>query len=315
MTGEATAIELSGVSKAFGDRQAVRDLSFDVARRSIVGVIGPSGAGKTTTLRLMLGLLEPDSGTVLVDGTPAADLTAAQRSGIGYLPQTAALLPGLSIDNNLRFHGSLSAVRDLSARRTEVLELVGLDGDRDTLVRNASGGMKRRAGLAATLLHEPSLVFLDEPTAGVDPVLRQQLWEHFDGLREAGATLVITTQYVSEALYCDRIAVISDGRLVAFDTPTGLRHSVYGGDVIDIEFAGRVPFDVLESMAELEEVVSPPRVTGNRTAEVVVREGGPGTRAIYERLGAKEVAVVSVEERFIDFDALFVQLIDRVGQP
>ncbi len=303
---------MRGVSKRFGDLMAVDDIDLAVQEGEIVALIGPSGSGKTTAVRLMTGIVLPTEGQVTLWGVPVSDLDAREKNRVGYLPQHPALLPELSMTENLQFHASLAGVPLRRKKRLrEALEFVELDPHRKTKARDASGGMRRRLALAAALIHDPSLVFLDEPTAGIDPVLRQQIWEHLAELKRSGRNMVVTTQYVGEAQFCDRVAVISDGRLLAYETPVGLRHLVYGGDVLKVEFESGVDPAALAMIASRSEVRAAPTQTSARTIDVVVDEAGPAIANLSQALFESDHAVVSVEERVVDFDAMFVELIER----
>jgi ABC-2 type transport system ATP-binding protein len=223
MPAERPIVVAHDLTKAFDDEPVVRDVDLSIPPGTIVGLVGPSGCGKTTTVRLLAGLLEPTGGSVEVDATTATDLTHRQRSRIGYLPQIPALFPDLSLWENLNFHASMYGLRlRRRARLRELLDWVELTDDRSKRVREASGGMQRRLALAAAFVHDPALVFLDEPTAGIDPILRARFWEQFRSLREAGRTLVVTTQYVGEAANCDVVGVLSEGELVFLGPPDEL---------------------------------------------------------------------------------------------
>src|SRR5215212_2078387 len=223
------------LTKVFGGETAVDAITMDVPEGSTFGFIGPSGSGKTTTVRLLMGLHEPDAGEVSVLGARPARFTRHDRERIGYLPQLFVLYPDLTIWENMNFAASLYGVPFLRAKRLdELLDLVELREDKHKLVRDTSGGMQRRLSLAATLIHDPDLVFLDEPTAGIDPILRKKFWDYFKELQTNGHTLFITTQYVGEAGYCDFVGVMSEGRLLSVDTPEGLRREAYGGDIVKL---------------------------------------------------------------------------------
>jgi ABC-2 type transport system ATP-binding protein len=222
---ERAAVACHSLTKSFDGEPVVRDVDLAVRRGTIVGLIGPSGCGKTTTVRLLSGLLAPTSGEAEVDGTRSVDLSHRQRGGIGYMPQTPALFPDLSLRENLNFHASMYGLRLRRRRRLrQLLDWVELTPDQDKRVRQASGGMQRRLALAAAFVHDPAIVFLDEPTAGIDPILRARFWTEFRALRDAGRTLIVTTQYVGEAANCDVVGVLSDGELVFVGTPDDLLH-------------------------------------------------------------------------------------------
>ena len=240
-TGAGAVIACGGLGKSFDGVAVVRGVDLQIAAGSIVGFIGPSGCGKTTTVRLLTGLYEPTEGWATINGTPAARLTDRERQRIGYLPQIPALFPELSLWENLSFHASMYGLRFRRRRRLrQLLEWVELAEHRDKRVREVSGGMQRRLALAASFVHDPPILFLDEPTAGIDPILRAKFWERFRELREdGGRTIFVTTQYVGEASYCDVVGLLSDGELLMIDTPDNLRRAAFDGEVIDVEFARR----------------------------------------------------------------------------
>lgn len=201
-------ISVQHLTKKFGEEVAVQDVSFDVPRASIFGFIGPSGSGKTTTVRLLTGVYAPTQGEVTVLDRSPAQFSQGDRARLGYMPQLFVLYPNLTVWENLNFAASLCGMSVFRKKRlTEALNFVELDEHRSKLARNISGGMLRRLSLAATLVHDPELLFLDEPTAGIDPVLRHKFWDHFRELKSQGRTIFITTQYVSEAENCDLVGV------------------------------------------------------------------------------------------------------------
>ncbi len=214
-----------GLVRKYGNQTVLDGVDLTVAPGTIVGLIGPSGCGKTTLVRALLGIVEPDGGEISVLGARPTDFTPSQRARIGYLPQTPALFPNLSIRHNLRFTASLYGVRRRGRRRrlAQLLDFVGLRDDAAKLAGRASGGMQRRLGLAQALVPDPELLLLDEPTAGVDPLLRERFWSHFQTLRDGGRTLIVSTQYVGEAADCDVVAVMNAGRIVAKEPPAVLQ--------------------------------------------------------------------------------------------
>ena len=215
-----SGIVADDVTMTFDDTDVVDGLSLTIEPGAIVGLIGPSGCGKTTTVRMLTGLLSPSSGSATIDGVEAATLSSKQRSAIGYLPQSPALFGDLSVRENLNFHASMYGLPLRRRKRLrELLDWVELTDDRKKRVRDTSGGMQRRLALAATFVHDPTYLFLDEPTAGIDPILREKFWNQFRSLGAEGRTLLVTTQYVGEASYCDMVGLLSDGELLMFDTP------------------------------------------------------------------------------------------------
>lgn len=228
----AAAVELTGVSRRFGSSVVVHDLTFSVARGTICGLVAPSGGGKTTALRLITGIYPPSAGTVRVLGGEPARFSGQERRRLGYMPQHFVLYPELSVRRNLDFIAGIYGLpsEGRAERIDSLLAIVDLTEARDRAARRLSGGMQRRLQLAATLLHQPEVLVIDEPTAGIDPLLRARFWEHFRALRDAGRTLIVSTQYVTEAEYCDQVLMMRDGRLVAAGSPSQLHEHAFGAD-------------------------------------------------------------------------------------
>ena len=235
-SGGRATVRASGVVHLHDGEHGIRHLDLEVRPGTIFGLVGPSGAGKTTAVRLLLGLLPPQEGELEVLGRSPATFTSDERARIGYLPQHVPLYPELSLRHNLNMVASLYGMpwrgrfwpkgrRGKAARRriAELLDLMDLDDRAGTRLGQASGGEQRRLALAAALVHDPDLVVLDEPTAGIDPVLRKRLWEVFGDLRDEGRTLVVTTQYVEESAHCDLVGVLVDGHVAHVGTPDELR--------------------------------------------------------------------------------------------
>jgi ABC-2 type transport system ATP-binding protein len=229
------------VHRTFGEGQGLRSLDLTVPPGSIFGVVGPSGSGKSTAVRLLLGADEPTEGDVWVLGRRPVDFTRDDRRRIGYLPQSTVLYPELSLRHNLDLAASMYGVparsrflalgkrrREARRRIDGLLEFLELEGSQRTRLADASGGEQRRLGLAAALAHAPELLILDEPTTGVDPVLRRRIWERLQQLRDDGTTIFVTTQYVDEATNCDLVAFILDGRVLTVGTPEELRREAFG---------------------------------------------------------------------------------------
>jgi linearmycin/streptolysin S transport system ATP-binding protein len=234
-------LEIRGLRKSFAGRVAVDGVSFAIGRGEIVGVLGPNGAGKTTTVSMIAGLLRPDAGEVLVDGTPLAGDTDPRKRLLGLVPQELALYDELSARDNLLYFGGLQAVprSALDAAIASSLALVGLTDRATHKVGAFSGGMKRRLNLAAGLLHDPAVLLLDEPTVGVDPQSRNAIFDNLEALRAAGKGLLYTTHYMEEAeRLCDRIVVIDQGRVVAHDTLRGLYRLLPASNRLLVELEG-----------------------------------------------------------------------------
>lgn len=218
------AVELSGVRCRFGDVLALDDLSLRIETGTVAGIVGHNGAGKTTLIDVLCGLLRPSSGVVRVLGENVGATGPEFRARIGVLSQETALYTEVTAHQNLRFAAALYNVPRAAARCAEVLEMVGLTARANDVVRNFSGGMQRRLAIARTLLHDPPLLILDEPTVGVDVEARHQIWAHIRSLRAAGRTVVLTTNYLDEAeALCDRVAILRSGKLLAEDTAAALK--------------------------------------------------------------------------------------------
>lgn len=222
------AIQLTNVTKRYGTTPALNGLSFEAARGEMFGLIGPDGAGKTTAIRLICGLLHADSGELRVLGLdPTRDHRAITHK-VGYLSQRFSLYGDLTIDENIAFFAEIHGVTDYRERRNHLLEMTQLTRFRDRLADKLSGGMKQKLALACTLVHQPEVVLLDEPTTGVDPVSRREFWKLLSHFLESGITILMTTPYLDEAERCNRVALVHNGSLLALDTPGRLRTSLPG---------------------------------------------------------------------------------------
>ena len=224
----ADAITLDRVTKRYGTTTAVNDLSLSVKTGEMFGLIGPDGAGKTTTIRLMCGLLQPDGGVVRVLGLDPARDHRRVTASVGYLSQRFSLYGDLSIDENIAFFAEIHGLRDYRPRRDRLLEMTQLTPFRTRLADRLSGGMKQKLALACTLVHEPALIVLDEPTTGVDPVSRREFWKLLSEFLSQGVTIVMATPYLDEAERCARVALLHEGRLLALDRPDALRATLPG---------------------------------------------------------------------------------------
>jgi len=230
MSDAAPVVSASRISKAFGAVRAIDELSFEVARGEIFGLVGPDGAGKTTILRVIAGVMAADSGAVSVDGVDVLAEPERVREHISYMPQRFGLYEDLTVDENIRFYAEVfevpRAVRQQRAAR--LLQASGMEPFRRRLAGQLSGGMKQKLGLTCSLVHAPRIVLLDEPTTGVDPVSRREFWEILYGLREEGVTILISTAYLDEAERCDRLALLHEGRMVYCESPLQLRRRMPG---------------------------------------------------------------------------------------
>jgi ABC-2 type transport system ATP-binding protein len=304
------AVEAVDLSKRFGERDVVQGLSFEVQRGTIFGIIGPSGCGKTTTIRMLLGVLRPTAGDLRVLGRQPHTFRRRERERLGYMPQLFVLFPELSVQENMGFAASIYGMsffgRGRRIRRT--LELVELWDARKRPASQLSGGMQRRLELAATLVHDPEVIFLDEPTAGIDPVLRAKFWEHFRALRDAGCTLIVTTQYVTESEYCDEILVLNEGQRVAFGTPEEVRRLAMGGEVVMVTG----PDLDRHAVAAIRAVDGVHQATwdGRDRLRVIVEDAGQAVPELIDALRAANVEVDEISEEHASFDDVFVHLMD-----
>jgi ABC-2 type transport system ATP-binding protein len=226
-------ISVQNLTRRFGDFVAVDHINFDVAKGEIVGYLGPNGSGKTTTIRMLLGLLIPTEGKATVLGYDVFKQSEEVRLRVGYMSQKFAIYDDLTTLENLTFYGGVYGITDKN-RILDTLELVGLKEHSNTLTKDLSTGWRQRLSLGIALVHQPKLLFLDEPTSGVDPTARRAFWDLIYQLAEDGVTILVTTHYMDEAEYCERVGVMRDGKLLAMDTPTNLKRSIITGDVWEI---------------------------------------------------------------------------------
>lgn len=302
-------IEANAVGRAFDDHVAVHDLTFSVPEGTIMGLIGPSGSGKTTTVRMLAGTLARTSGDLTVMGEDPARFSRRVLSSIAYMPQLTSLSPDLSVRENVGFVAAMYGAGPFRRRQAvrEALETVQLWDVRNRLARDLSGGMQRRLELACALVHSPSVLFVDEPTAGLDPILRQEIWGELRGRRDQGATLLVTTQYVAEAEECDAVALITDGALVAVDAPANLRRLAFGGEMLELETRTVLDPEVLAGVAGVLNV----QQTGPRRMLIVVDDASTATPQIVEALAARSIDIVGLSEHRPSFDEAFEVLVDR----
>ena len=303
------AVIIDRASKRFGDDFALDGVSVAVREGTILGIIGPSGAGKTTLVRLMTGALTPTDGEIRVMGEDPARFKRRTRERIGYMPQSFSLYPDLTTRENVDFVASLFGLLWWRRRRRtrQVLELVDLWSVRDRRAGRLSGGMQRRLELATALVHDPAILFLDEPTAGIDPLLRATIWRELARLRDEGRTLLVTTQYVGEAENCDAVLLISDGRVVAAGTPDDLRRSAIGGDLVDIETAAPIDAATLRQVAGVLRIEQ----RGPSAIRATVEDAATTLPELVESITAAGGEVASAAEARPSYDEVFALLVQR----
>ncbi len=295
------------LQKSYGDVHAVDGISLQVARGEVFGLLGPNGAGKTTTISMMTGLFPPDSGSITIDGLDLATDTNAVKAKLGLVPQELALYPTLSARQNLNFFGRIYGLKGkaLRARVDQVLEMVGLTERANDAIDTYSGGMKRRINIGAGLLHKPEVLFLDEPTVGVDPQSRNSIFEGIEELNREGMTIIYTTHYMEEAQrLCHRVAIVDEGRVIALDTPRALIRSL-GGGIIIIGLQVEVE-DILDQVAQLPSVKAATRSDGQLKIETQrLQEALMGVLDLTNRM---DIGITSLELLEPNLESVFLHL-------
>jgi ABC-2 type transport system ATP-binding protein len=296
------------LKKSFGDLEAVKGISLQVARGEVFGLLGPNGAGKTTTISMLTGLLEPTSGQISVDGLNLESHTNQVKAKMGLVPQELALYMTLSARQNLMFFGRIYGLtgKKLRQRVDEVLEMIGLTERANDPIKEYSGGMKRRVNIGAGLLHKPEVLFLDEPTVGVDPQSRNAIFESVEALNRAGMSVIYTTHYMEEAQrLCHRVAIVDEGKMIALDTPAALIRSL-GGGVVIIGVAEGAPEEITDRIAQVPAVRSATRSDGELKIETQrLQEGLMGALDITNQL---DVRITSLEILEPNLESVFLNL-------
>jgi ABC-2 type transport system ATP-binding protein len=248
------AIAVSGLTRRFGDFTAVDRLSFEVRTGEIFGFLGANGAGKSTTIRMLCGLLKPTEGTAIVGGIDVGRDPEGVKRRIGYMSQRFSLYRDLTVDQNITFFAGIYGLRGrrLEERRRFVIEMAGLEGRQHTRTGDLAGGWRQRLALGCAILHEPTIVFLDEPTGGVDPVSRRMFWRLIDALSASGTTVLVTTHYLDEAEHCQRVAIIHAGRLAALGTTDELKQIFAKRSILEIR--SDTPVEAMRLLDEMQEV-------------------------------------------------------------
>jgi len=304
-----SAVEVSGLTKRFGNFAAVDGVSFAVERGEVFGLLGPNGAGKSTTIRMLCGILAPTSGEGRVGGHDVGREPEAVRERIGYMSQRFSLYLDLTTEENLEFYGGIYGVarERLTERIRWALEMAGLEEQRDRLTGELPTGWRQRLALGCALLHEPEVVFLDEPTAGVDPISRRRFWEVIYGLAEAGVACLVTTHYMDEAERCDRVALMYGGRVIALDSPEGLKRERVAAGLLEVacEEPGRA-VALLQKTAGVKQA----RLYG-AGVHVVVSEPATGARLVREALESAGLRPSRVEAAEASLEDVFVALIQE----
>ncbi len=282
------AIQAYGLSRVFGEIRAVEPLQMDVRSGEMFGLVGPDGAGKTTTIRMLCGILAPTSGTATILGDDLLRDTDRIKREIGYLSQRFSLYGDLTIDENIEFFAEINKVYDYHRRRDELLEFTRLMPFRDRLAGNLSGGMKQKLALACTLVHKPKIIFLDEPTTGVDPVSRRDFWKILQSLLLEGITIVMTTPYLDEAERCNRVAFMTAGRILLIDDPAAIKGRMKGEVVEIVCDRVRDGFNLLKSLPILLDV----QAFGDRL-NVIVHDASADMATVEKSLSEAGITITS----------------------
>jgi len=304
------AVNVVGLTRKFGDFVAVDSVSFDVARGEIFGFLGPNGAGKTTTIKMLTGLLRPTSGSARVAGFDVATDAASIKLNIGYMSQLFSLYADLTVDENIQLFAGLYGVSGsrYEQRRAWVLEMAGLTSYRTRKTAELPLGWKQRLALGCAVLHEPPILFLDEPTSGVDPLARRRFWDLIYDLAEAGTTVFVSTHYMEEAEYCSRLALMNRGRLIALDKPAALKQMMT--EPIFELHTDNAP-DAVEALQQAPGIID--AAMFGRALHVSVENEEAATRDIPRILDASGLSCKSLRRIIPSLEDVFVSLIRREG--
>lgn len=304
------SVEVEGLTKKFGDFTAVDDISFSVGRGEIFGFLGPNGAGKSTTIRMLCGILSPTSGKGYVSGNDIIREQDKIKTSIGYMSQKFSLYSELTVRENLEFFGSIYGLNGnrLRDRIAYVREMAGIGDSIDSRVSILPGGIKQRLALGSAILHDPPVLFLDEPTSGVDPIMRRNFWELIYGFSKNGKTIFVTTHYMDEAEHCDRIALIIAGRIIALNSPKGLKaeipYSVYALRVNDFIKV----FEQIEKLPFIEEAA----IFGS-DIHILCPKDFPLKKELAKELKKSGTAVFRIEKVSASLEDVFVTHARRLG--
>jgi len=291
-------IVIEHLTKRFGDFVAVDDVSFHVNAGEVYGWLGPNGAGKTTTIRMMLGLMRPTSGRIRVLGYDPATQSKIMQQHVGYMSQLFTLYEDLTAAENIRFYGlAYGLPRDrLRQRQAEIIAMAGLEGRENELTAHLSGGWKQRLALGCAIVHNPKVVFLDEPTAGVDPISRREFWGLIYAMAKKGVTVLVTTHYMDEAELCQRVAFISEGHLIALDSPERLKATAMRGQILEVNTpTPDRALQALEAAKKRGELPLLDVALYGAQLHVVVPDAGVGKPLVREYLSGQDVAITAVE--------------------
>ena len=305
------AIEVRDLTRRFGAFTAVDGVSFDVRQGEIFGFLGSNGAGKSTTIRMLCGLLQPTSGTARVGGIDVGSDPEGVKRRIGYMSQRFSLYELLTVDQNIAFFGGVYGLdrERLARRRAFVLDMAGLRGREATLARDLSGGWRQRLALGCAVLHEPPILFLDEPTGGVDPLSRRQFWRLIDALSASGVTVLVTTHYLDEAERCHRVALIHAGRLATIGTVAEVKGIFASRPIVEVRTDRPVDaMNALEAMPDVEKT----SLFGTAVHAVLVSDA-VSLPAIRERLETAGLHVAAIDRVEPSLEDVFLDVVDKAA--
>ena len=304
------AVRVRELTRKFGHFTAVDRVTFDVARGQIFGFLGPNGAGKTTTIRMLIGLLSPTSGGGWVAGLDIGSEGEAIRRKIGYMSQKFSLYTDLTVNENIALFGGLYGVTGnrFRARRDWVLEMAGLTGKGDRLTADLPLGWKQRLALGCAVLHEPEILFLDEPTSGVDPLARRQFWDLINELAQGGTTILVSTHYMEEAEYCNRLVLMNRGKVIALDDPAGLRARM---DEPLLEIRTADPPHAVDALKNMDGVLE--AAMFGRRVHVVVEDEAVAKAAIPALFAKRNIPLENIERVAPSLEDVFVALVREEG--
>jgi ABC-2 type transport system ATP-binding protein len=307
------AIEVHNLTKRFGSFTAVDGVSFHVKRGEVFGFLGANGAGKSTTIRMLCGLLQPTSGTALVGGYDIREQTEKVKLTIGYMSQRFSLYDDLTVEQNIRFYGGVYGLRNsqLNERMEWVLKMADLKGREQSLTKTLSGGWKQRLALGCAILHQPRIVFLDEPTGGVDPISRRNFWELIGKLSAEGVTVLVTTHFLDEAEYCNDIILINAGKLIAGGSPVELKTQHIKHPILEVAGLEKKVVDALEVISGKPWAIET-SVFGT-SLHVIVENERDGRRLIQQALGEIGLEPKSIQRIVPSLEDVFLYLLEKEG--
>jgi len=310
--GPPHAISVRDLTRRFGGFVAVDRLTFDVRHGEIFGFLGSNGAGKSTTIRMLCGLLVPTSGTALVDGVDVMQDPEAVKRRIGYMSQRFSLYEQLTVDQNIRFFAGIYGLRGaaLERRRRFAIEIAGLDGRERTRAADLAGGWRQRLALGCAILHEPAIVFLDEPTGGVDPISRRQFWQLIDRLSASGVTVLVTTHYLDEAEHCHRLAIIHAGKLAALGSTDDLKRVFSDRAIVEIQAPN--PVEAMRTLDRLDDVEKT-SLFGTAVHAVLKSARPDAVDALRRELVAAAIPAQAVTLVQPSLEDVFLDVVDRQG--